>query len=158
MNGARVLPLFVLITGECLGAASGAADPTVEECRSRTAVLLREGRIEAATEAASSCVVEARRSGATGTDLALALNDLGTLYHDADRLAEADRAYAEAIRIWKGQDGSGSYLLALLRNMAGLRFAQGRYTEAERLYREAERSGMALFAKATPEIADVWNG
>ena len=133
MNRTCALLVFSVLTGGCLTATPGRLDVNVEECRSRAAALFREGRIEDTIGVSYQCVAEARERGATGSDLALALNDLATLYHDSGRLAEADRAYAEALRIWRSLGGSESYLLPLLRNMAGLRISQGRYAEAERL-------------------------
>jgi tetratricopeptide (TPR) repeat protein len=152
-----LLVLFVVI--RCSLATSMAEpDAALKDCRSVIPAQVREARMETAIRALSECVAAARQQSIEGKELAAALNDLGTLYHDGDRLTEAARAYAEAIRLWKREGDSRLGLLAPLRNLAAVRLAQARYAEAERLYREAEEIVASLFTPESPEMADVWTG
>ena len=91
-------------------------------------------------------------------ELASALNDLGSLYHDTDRLPEAARCYTEAIAILKARGESNSNLSVALRNLAGLRLEQTRYSEAEKLYRDALEVAVSEFGNGSPEAAIVCNG
>src|SRR5712672_3449755 len=67
---------------------------------------LRLGRTEEGIGILAESIRAARRRGEVGLELASALNDLGSLYHDTDRLPEAARCYTEAIAILKARGES----------------------------------------------------
>ncbi len=119
---------------------------------------LRLGRTEEGRRILAEAIRSARRRGEAGLELAGALNDLGSLYHDTDRLPEAARCYTEAIALLKARGGSNSNLLVVLGNLAGLRLAQNRYSEAEKLYRDALEVAASEFGNDSPEAATICNG
>ena len=137
-----------------IGARSGAPQTP----RPQAADRLRPGRTEEGTGILAEAIRVARRRGEAGLELAGALNDLGSLYHDADRLPEAARCYTEAIAILKARGESNSNILVALGNLAGLRLAQTRYSEALKLYREALEVAVSEFGSDSPEAATVCNG
>jgi tetratricopeptide (TPR) repeat protein len=113
---------------------------------------------EESTSTLAKAIQAARDRGESGPQIAGALNDLGSMYHDLDRLPDAARCYTEAIGILEIRGDSNSKLTVALSNLAGLRLAQARYSDAERLYRRAERvadSGLEV-AAAYVGLADTF--
>ena len=137
-----------------VGARPGAPQNPLFQSSDRLHVRRTEEEIGVLAEA----IRVARRRDKAGLELASALNDLGSLYYDTDRLPEADRCFTEAIAILKARGESNSNLLVALRNLAGLRVAQTRYSEAERLYRAALEVAVSLFGNDSPEAATICNG
>ena len=137
-----------------IGARPGAPQNSLPQAVDR----LRLGRTDERIGILAEAIRVARRRGEAGLELAGALNDLGSLYHDTDRLPEAARCYREAIAILKARSESNSNLLVALGNLAGLRLAQNRYSEAEKLYRDALEVVVSEFGNDSPEAAIICNG
>lgn len=105
--------------------------------------------IEESASTLAKAIRDARDRGESGQRIAGALNDLGSMYHDLDRLPDAARCYAEAVALLELRGDSNSQLTVALTNLAGLRLAQARYSDAERLYRQAERVAVSRLEAAT---------
>jgi tetratricopeptide (TPR) repeat protein len=152
-----VLSLFVII-GEGFAATPGGPEAALEESQTQAEACLQAGKIGDAISILSGGVRGARERGYYGSYLAGALTDLGTLYQDTDRPADAGRVYTEAIRILKSQGDSKQVLMTALKNFGRLRVAQGRSTEAERLYQEAEQVALSLSDGPVEALAGIWSG
>jgi tetratricopeptide (TPR) repeat protein len=136
----------------------GARPTAPQTSLSRAADGLRPGRTQEGVRILADAIRAARQRGETGSELAGALNDLGSIYHDTDRLTEAARCYSEAIAILKGGGHSNSNLLVAFRNLAGLRVMQARYSDAQKLYRDALELAVSEFGDNSSETASICNG
>lgn len=100
----------------------------------------------------------ARERGESGSALAEALNDIGALYHNSGRFLEAERSYKQSLSLWARIPEPKPRMGIVLGNLAGLRLAQGRPSDAEKLFSEAKRILVAGYGAESPEIAFVLCG
>ena len=74
-------------------------------------------------------------------------------------VVDADRAYRESLSIWRRVDATNPKLAITLGNLAGLRLAQGRPSDAEKLYLEAQHlllQPMGPKIRRSPVFSRVW--
>jgi tetratricopeptide (TPR) repeat protein len=114
--------------------------------------------VQPSLESLEAAIRSARLRDETGPKLAGALNDLGTLYHDAGRLRDAERCYKESILLLDLPAESNVQIGVVLSNLAGLRLLQLRYSEAEALYDRVHRLFAFEFGPASPETAIALGG
>jgi tetratricopeptide (TPR) repeat protein len=119
---------------------------------------LREGHTAEAAEFLDTAIRGARKRGERGVEMAKFLNDLGSLYHDLDRLRDAEHCYTEVISILQRCSCAEKTLAVAFANLANLRLREGRYSDAEKLFRQAERLTAGAFGSGSPEIAPVHRG
>jgi tetratricopeptide (TPR) repeat protein len=124
----------------------------------QVAELLQHGAIVKAEKLLENGVETARQRKERSAGLAEVLNDLGTLYHDSGNLVEADRAYRESFSIWRRVASNNPKLGMTLQNLAGLRLEQGRASDAEKLYMEAQRLLVSVHGVDSPEGASALTG
>src|SRR5688572_20440399 len=115
----------------------------------RVAGLLQQGNVTESQRILQDSVTAARRRGESSAEVAGALNELGTLYHDAGHWIEAERAYTESLSHLTRLPGTQVRIGVLLGNLAGLRLLQGKPSEAEKVYLDAER--ILASSNATPK-------
>jgi tetratricopeptide (TPR) repeat protein len=118
----------------------------------------RLGSITESKKVLEEGINAARERGEASAALAGALNDLGSMYHDSGHFAEADSAYRESLSIWRRLPEKNPKMGTVLGNLAGLRLAQARPSEAEKLYREAERLVTSANGLESPELANIHCG
>ncbi|HYI94021.1 MAG TPA: tetratricopeptide repeat protein [Bryobacteraceae bacterium] len=124
----------------------------------QVAELLKHGSIAEAEKVLEAGIEAARQPNETSEGLAKVLNDLGTLYHDSGRLVDADRAYSESLSIWRRGAGKNPKVGTTLQNLAGLRLAQGRASDAEKLYIEARELFVSAYGVDSPEVTNALVG
>ena len=124
----------------------------------RVADLLQHGFTDEAETVLQDGIRAARGRNDASEGLAASLNDLGSLCHDSGRLVDADRAYHESLSIWRRVDATNPKLAITLGNLAGLRLAQGRPSDAEKLYLEAQHLFASAYGAENPEVASVLSG
>src|SRR5262249_51903573 len=72
--------------------------------------------------------------------LAKVWNNLGALYHQMGRFADAERLYRKALPTYEALQGAARVAYAsVLNNLAEIERIRGRYNEAESLYKNAIR-------------------
>jgi tetratricopeptide (TPR) repeat protein len=125
--------------------------------REATTLLNQQHREEAA-RVMESAIREARNVGQPDDAIAGALNDLGTIYHEMERYADANRCYKQAISTLEHCAPSSPKMVTALVNLAGLRVHQLKYSEAEKLYQRAERISDSKLASNSPTLASVYHG
>jgi Flp pilus assembly protein TadD len=113
---------------------SGQADFDWTVFHRQTAALVLNHRSAEAQLLLEESIAAARRRGDTGAGIAEALNDLGTLHHEAGRLSDAERAYKESVSVWSRIPGNPPKMGIALGNLGALRLLQGRPSDAEKLY------------------------
>jgi len=128
------------------------------QLQQKAGMLLQAGDLAAAANVLEGGIAAARRSGDTSESMAVALNDLGTIYHDIGRMPEAERAYKESIRYLERRPMAGSKLGNTIGNLAGLRMQMGQLSESEKLYIEAERVLLLSAGIEDPDVATVLSG
>ncbi len=129
----RILTAFAL-AGPLFAARE---EPNWNDLRYRSAALLKAARLAEAEDLLTTNIVTARQRGEVSTGMAEALSDLGALYHDSARFSAAERAYKESIFLWERVPGTQPNHGTTLGNFAALRLAQGRPSDALKLYRRA---------------------
>ena len=117
-----------------------------------------EGHTAEAAEFLDTAVRAARNRGERGAEMAKFLNDLGTIYQDWDRLRDAENCYREAISILRRCSCADKTLAIAFGNLATLRLRERRYSDAEKLFRQAERLTAAAFGSGSPEVAAIHTG
>jgi tetratricopeptide (TPR) repeat protein len=127
------------------------------EVKRRANEHLREGRVTEAVAILDTAIQAARNRGERGAEMAKFLNDLGSLYHDLDRLRDAEHCYIAAISIVQRCSCGDKTLAIAVHNLANIRLREGRYSDAEKLLRRAERLTDAAFGSDSPEIAAVYS-
>lgn len=105
-----------------------------------------------------TAVRSARNRGERGAEMAKFLHDLGTIYHDLDRLRDAENCYTEAISLLRRCSCADKTLAIASGNLANLRLREKRYSDAEKLYRQSERLTLAAFGSGSPQIAGIHTG
>jgi tetratricopeptide (TPR) repeat protein len=105
----------------------------------RVMVLLQQRKGAESERLLEDSIHEARLRGESSTGLARALNDLGSLFQDEGRFREAERAYREALSHLTRLPGAILPMGVTLGNVASLRLAEGKASEAEKLYLDARR-------------------
>ena len=125
-----------------------------QSMREATTLLNQQHREEAA-RVMESAIRAARNVGQPDDTIAGALNDLGTIYHEIERYADANRCYKQAISILEHCAPSSPKMVTALVNLAGLRVHQLKYSEAEKLYQRAERISDSKLASNSPSLASV---
>jgi tetratricopeptide (TPR) repeat protein len=124
----------------------------------QVADLLQRGSISESETVLGDSIARGRGRNERSEGMAEALNDLGSLYHDSGRLIEAERAYRESISIWNVLGSSNPKMGITLSNLAGLRLAQGRPSDAEKLYVQAEKILVVKRGAQSAEAAAVFCG
>ena len=117
-----------------------------------------EGHTAKAAEVLETAVRSARNRGERGAEMAKFLHDLGTIYHDLDRLRDAENCYTEAISLLRRCSCADKTLAIASGNLANLRLREKRYSDAEKLYRQSERLTLAAFGSGSPQIAAIHTG
>jgi tetratricopeptide (TPR) repeat protein len=144
-------------SGSCTGATCDpeelGSDSDWTNLNQQVADQLRKGLVAEAERLLEDGIRSARRNGDTSPGLAGALNDLGTLYHDSGSLLKAERAYKESIAIWAQAPFNPPRMGITLENLAGLLREQGRTSDAEKLYLDAERVLASGYGVNSPELA-----
>src|SRR6476620_5568429 len=123
----------------------------------RVTGLLGQGLILEGQNALESGIRAARQAGASGPEMAEALSDLGTLYQDAGRLPDAERAYMESVAAWRRLP-SDPKLATALQNLASLRLIQAKPSEAKNLFLEAGRVVLRAYGAEAPQLVPLLNG
>src|SRR5262245_26239762 len=98
--------------------------------------------------------------GATHPDVANVLNHLGGVHVDLGDYAEAERAYARAVKIMeelRGEADLDGIRVQALTNLGSLRRMQGNYPEAERFLRRALKEAEECFGADSPEVSTALN-
>ncbi len=129
-----------------------------DEAKRRANEHFRQGRMTEAVASLDTAIRAARNRGERGAEMAKFLNDLGSLYHDLDRMRDAEHCYREAISILQRCSCGDKTLAIAFNNLASLRLRERRYSDAEKLFRQAERLTAAAFGSGSPEIAAVHTG
>lgn len=125
------------------------------DIRQRANDLHKNGQILEAELVLTDNVKVARKRDETSSGLAEALSDLGTLHHDSARLSEAERAYKESTFLWERIPGTHPNYGVTLGNFAALRLAQGRPSDALKLYRRAAEILVSSYGAASPQLGWV---
>ncbi len=103
--------------------------------------LIRRGdtsRLRADFASAERALLSAIRLTQDALDHVSALNTLGVLFKDTERLTEAETQYTAALTALEAEFGTDhSISRRILHNLAGLAHARGRYIEGETLIRQA---------------------
>jgi tetratricopeptide (TPR) repeat protein len=120
--------------------------------------LLQQGRSAESQTVLEKSVKAAHMRGERSAGLAKALNDLGTFYHDSGRFADADRAYSESLSISRRIQATVPEMAIAMGNLAGLRLAQGRPSDAEKLYVDAHQIAVSAYGAESSEVADLLTG
>lgn len=120
--------------------------------------LLQHGHTAEAQMVLEESVKAAYRRGERSAGLAEALNDLGTFYHDSGRFADADRAYSESLSISRQMPEIVPEMAIAMANLAGLRLAEGRPSDAEKLYIEAQHLAISAYGAESAEVANLLTG
>jgi len=89
-------------------------------------------------------------------DVALALNNLGTIYRAQHRLEESSRLYTEALEVMQksGQPEHPAWIRALS-DYAAVRFDQGRYNEAKSFLEQALDRAEKTYGPSHPSLASI---
>lgn len=153
----KVLILLCVLVASLPADAGNDASQRWTNLRRQINDLLIEGRTEESIQMLEQAIEAARKRGDNGPLLARALNDLGSLYADTYRLKEADRCYAGAMSILDVHEAS-AIRIVVYGNLAGLRLKQGRYTEAERFFRNAQQLASAGVSDDRSALARIYNG
>ena len=115
---------------------------------------LRAGRFDVAVGHHERAVALQRRLGLGDAALAPLLSNYGLALKQMGRLADAERAYREALdRFPADADGR----LSAQNNLAGLLADRGAYAQAEPLYQAVIRSRRALGPEAAPTLVATEN-
>jgi tetratricopeptide (TPR) repeat protein len=120
--------------------------------------LLQQGKVAESQRLLEDSIQGARLRGESSTGLAGALNDLGTVYQNEGRLREAECAYREALSHLTRLPGANLRVGLTLWNVATLRLAEGKPSEAEKLYLDAKRILSSGDRTPSPELAVVLCG
>ncbi|MCS6316791.1 MAG: tetratricopeptide repeat protein, partial [Nitrospira sp.] len=97
---------------------------------------------------------EAEQVGFDAARVAAAANNLGLLYHDQGRLAEAQPLYARALAIWEQQLGpEHEDVAAALNNLAEIAHAEADWGRAEPLYERVLAIERNVLGAAHPDVA-----
>jgi tetratricopeptide (TPR) repeat protein len=120
--------------------------------------LLQQRKVAESERLLDESIHAARLRGETSNGLARALNDLGSLFQDEGRLREADRVYREALAQLTRLPGGILPMGVTLGNVANLRLAEGKPSEAEKLYLDARRILSNGDRTQSPELAVVLCG
>ncbi len=119
--------------------------------------LIRSGNLEQARLTLHSLVDSASGVGADDAQLAVLLNNLGSVYHDLSRGREAIWYYRKSIAVWE-HIPPGPAMVAPLTNLAGLWVQEGRLIEAGKLYQRALEILDENAALHTARAATAYNG
>ncbi|HNE34845.1 MAG TPA: tetratricopeptide repeat protein, partial [Nitrospira sp.] len=132
MGFVSLVALIVL----CAATGSGATEPDGWMQRFEEGVKAREAAHYGEAEPLlAQALREAAQSRADDARVAVAANQLGLLYHDQGRLAEAESLYQRALGIWEAQLGpEHEDVAAALNNLAEIAHAKGEWAAAEPLY------------------------
>ncbi|NLF38702.1 CHAT domain-containing protein [bacterium] len=130
----RALPLCMLAL-----CAAGAETDALDELYTEVNACFAAGRYQEAIEPAQRAVEAATALyGGDGTNTAVCLNILGSLYVLTHRYAEAEPLLLRVLRVREQATGAEDPGVAqALNNLASLRVNQGRYAEAEPLLERA---------------------
>jgi tetratricopeptide (TPR) repeat protein len=120
--------------------------------------LLQQRKIAESERLLEDSIHRARLRGESSIGLARALNDLGSLFQDEGRYREADRAYREALSHLTRLPGAILPMGVTLGNVATLRLAEGKPSQAENLYLDARRILSTGDRTQSPELAVVLCG
>ena len=97
---------------------------------------------------------EAEQTGSDADRIATAANNLGLLYHDQGRLAEAQVLYGRALTNWEARFGpEHEQVAAALNNLAEIADAEGDWAEAEPLYERVLAIERKVLGAAHPDVA-----
>src|SRR5262245_33916809 len=128
----------------CLGGPSEAENLFAQS--GKVIQLTRAGKYAEALPLAQAMVAQLEK-GPPSRDLAGALNNLGQVYADMGREAEAEPLYKRALAIMEKAVGTDSVDIAIeLNNLAALYQRQQRYADAEPLFKRA----LALSERSLP--------
>jgi tetratricopeptide (TPR) repeat protein len=120
-----------------IAAAQGQSlERSLEEANQRAIVLQEQGRYKEAEAVLSAALKEAEKLSPGDPALPNTLNSLALVYHDLDRIAEAERLYRRAIEGFGDIYGTDSPMLTKpLQNLTSLYLDQGQHGKAQRLLR-----------------------
>lgn len=124
----------------------------------RVTDLLHYSFVDEAQSLLEASVRTAHARNDTSEGLAAALNDLGSLYHDSGRYVDAERAYRESLSLWRRIDKTNPKFGIALGNFAGLRLVQGKPSDAEKLYHDAEQVLVSTLGPDSPELSNILSG
>ncbi|MCH9647893.1 MAG: serine/threonine-protein kinase [Deltaproteobacteria bacterium] len=103
-----------------------------------------------------SLALTRKASGATDLDVAMVINNLGTLQHSRKDLAAAEALYLEAQGIFiKVLGPDHPTLLAIYSNLARVAWERGQSVVAETRFREALELATELFGENHPLVANL---
>ena len=142
----------------CIAVTAVAYGSGWENYRDQASKLLLQGRPEEARQVLEAGMREIRLQSNVSAELAAALNDVGVFAHDFAMFDEAERFLKESVAVWGRISESSPNMGHPLTNLAGLRLEQRRYSDAEKLYRRAERIVVLGFGPESPEAAEVYRG
>jgi tetratricopeptide (TPR) repeat protein len=120
--------------------------------------LLQQRKVAESERLLEDSIHSAESRGESSIGLARALNDLGSLFQDEGRFREADRAYRKALSHQSRLSGAILPMGVTLGNVANLRLAEGKPSEAEKLYLDARRILSTGDRTQSPELAVVLCG
>ena len=98
--------------------------------------------------------------GAKHPDLANVLNTLGVIHEDRTEYGKAEECYQRSVEIMVDMDDDGDIDLIRIQSwvhLAGIHRVQGKYTEAEPLYRRALAYAEKKLGSDDPEVSSVLN-
>src|ERR1700730_14959896 len=124
---------FICVASVSVPAIHAAQSPW-REYMEQMRVLRQKGAFADAEKAGLSAIAEAEKSGRQDTKGAKSWNNLGTLYVDTGRYADAEKFFSRAVELWEKVLGPDDKELAQgLNNLAVLDLKLGRMKEAESL-------------------------
>src|SRR5262249_22954963 len=94
--------------------------------------------------------------GPNGRDLAIAIDNLASLYTEHGRLTEAEQLRLRALDIFKASLGPASpHVVTALQNLAVLYLYQERFAEAQRAFAEALASAESAFGPDSHQVGVI---
>jgi len=119
---------------------------------------LEKGDFRGAEELLMKCLaIDKEHLGPLHPNTAKDLGNLGTLYIEMSRFAEAERLLLKSLQILKTTGKDDPDVATYMQNLAGLYEATFQYTEAEPLYHEALAIQEKMLGGSAPDIATTIN-
>src|SRR5690242_16539275 len=123
---------FVCIFSFVSAATARADQSTWEKYVEQVRLLRQKGDFAAAEKAALAAIAEVEKSGLEDAKLARSWNNLGAIYYDTGRYAEAEKLFRRAVELWEKLFGpENSTRTQTYSNLAVLYIKMGRLSDAE---------------------------
>ncbi|MBI4904166.1 MAG: tetratricopeptide repeat protein [Acidobacteria bacterium] len=127
---------WLLLAAVCVAAAQ---DGAWEQEMRHASRLQAEGKYAAAEKAYTGLLNQVGSLGPDHPRVITTTHNLGNLYHEMERFAEAEKLYLTSTSAWERLGAAGSqYMVRALINLAALYAHAGQFAQADRVYRRLD--------------------